>query len=292
MTTLFDVAMRVHRELGQLTEGVATGGSTSTILDANERTDKDDDYWNGGTAYVVYDAAGAGAAPEGEFSFISDFTKTTGTIALRTTLTAAVAAGDWYAVAKKRYSLYKVTECINAALQRFGDIVTIDTTSLDTAASQTELTLPVAASVDLREVWIQGRVSDDDDNKWIKIHNWRTKKTAGGTGDTLILPVQYVADRDIMLVYLAPHAQVRVASATIDESVPVDRLVYEAALRCLMWRFSKVGDGDPRLVEQIVDMRQLVAEARVMHPHKKPRKTGNIFKVDGGFFTRDAPDPS
>ena len=47
---------------------------------------------NGGTAWVIYDGGAAGAAPENEYSVVSDFANSTGTVTLRTTLTAAVAA--------------------------------------------------------------------------------------------------------------------------------------------------------------------------------------------------------
>ncbi len=290
--TLFEATYRVARELGQVTEGVATGGSTTTIVDTNDRTEADD-YWNGGTAWIIYDAGGAAAAPEGSFSVISDFSATNDTITLRTTL-SAIAASDKYAISKKRYSLYKLIEQVNAALIAMGPIATTDTTSVDTAVNETEYTLPIAANFDLREVYLQGRTNDSDDNRWIKIHNWKIIKTAGGTADELVLP-QFVSGRDVMLVYAAPHAVLRSAADKIDESVHLDRVVFEAALGCLMWRYQKVGTQDPKLENQIAVMRQKAERARMEHPIRIPRRTGRIFRVGAALSAKDQfdwPDPA
>ena len=115
--TLFDLTKDLARLLGTLYEGVATGGSTTTIADTVERLE-DDDYWNGGTAWITYDAAGAGAAPQGEYSSISDFAQTGGIVTLRSTLTGAVASGDRYAVATSRYPLHILIQKINQ-VQRY-----------------------------------------------------------------------------------------------------------------------------------------------------------------------------
>ena len=48
--TLGELTYRAAREIEDVREGVATGGSTTTIVDSNNRTEHDD-YWNGGTAW-------------------------------------------------------------------------------------------------------------------------------------------------------------------------------------------------------------------------------------------------
>src|SRR3990167_5677525 len=125
--TLFDCTLELARVLGVLTEGVATGGSTSTLIDTVERTEADD-YWNGGTAWILYDAGGLGAAPQGEYAVVSDFANTGGVITLRTAITQ-VAAGDRYAVAKKRYPLHLLVQKVNEAIAFIGPIEVADTTT-------------------------------------------------------------------------------------------------------------------------------------------------------------------
>jgi len=93
--TLFELIRDVASHVGALVEGVATGGSTTTIIDTVVRTEPDD-YWNGGDALIIYDAGGAGAAPQGEIKRITDFVSSTSTITAGT-FTAAGETFEGYA---------------------------------------------------------------------------------------------------------------------------------------------------------------------------------------------------
>jgi hypothetical protein len=248
--TLFDATLRVARNLGTAIDGQASAaGTTVTLVDTVKRTEVDD-YWIGGTLWLTYDAGAEDAAPQGEYSNISDSTAA-GTITISDAFTAATADNDRYTIGKKRYDIYRLIQNVNQALVDMGPIEYTDTTSLDTASSQTEYTLPAAANRDLRQVWIQGRTSDSDDNRWHKIYGWGKQKTATGTADELILPFQYTSGRGLKLVYTAEHAALALSSDKIDESCHLDRVVIEATVRCLMWRKSRVGDADPSLDTQI-----------------------------------------
>src|SRR3990167_3649802 len=176
--TLFDITYELSNELKQTTRGTATGGSTTTILDSVERAvaTEVDDLWNGGTAWILYDAGGAGAAPQGEYGYISDFANTGGVITLRTALTTALASGDEYAIANLRYPLQVLIQNINAAL---GIIEKVDKTTVVIAADQTEYSLP-SDVLSLKEVWIQAN-DDANDNDWQKLYDWDTEKSATGT---------------------------------------------------------------------------------------------------------------
>src|SRR5574343_1794055 len=98
MTTAFDAMLQLARLVGLLIEDKATSGSTTTIVCSNLYTLADtslDNALNGGTAFVVTDAGGAGAAPENESARITGYTAAAGTVTLATgDLSAAVAAGD------------------------------------------------------------------------------------------------------------------------------------------------------------------------------------------------------
>lgn len=93
-----NVLERVLLEWGLGMYGTATGGSTSTIVDttklkSTQYTARD---WNNAIARISKDAGGAGAAPEGEISPVTDFAPSTGTITNNPVFTAAVASGDIY----------------------------------------------------------------------------------------------------------------------------------------------------------------------------------------------------
>ena len=87
----------IARKLFGMIEGTADSGGTTTIVDA-DLSRYANDYFNGAQAYIVTDAGGASAAPEGETSWVSDFVSSTGTLTIAPALTAAVGAGDTYQV--------------------------------------------------------------------------------------------------------------------------------------------------------------------------------------------------
>ena len=142
MADLFDILLGVARDSGMLREGTATGGSTTTIVD-NVGRDEDADVFNGGTAFIVYDAGGASAAPEGQSKLVTDFASG-GTITTQA-FSAAVVSGDYYGVMNKRYPRWAMIQAVNESLRDIGRVGTVDSTTLDTAASTREYNLPVVA---------------------------------------------------------------------------------------------------------------------------------------------------
>lgn len=78
--------------------GIATGGSTSTIVDTTELQSSiyPTDFYKGQWARISYDAGGAGAAPETEIRVVTASTPSTGTLAVNPVYSAAPAAGDYY----------------------------------------------------------------------------------------------------------------------------------------------------------------------------------------------------
>jgi hypothetical protein len=91
------VLERFLRETGLGTYGIATGGSTTTVIDtaALLSSQLSNDIMPGAWARIGLDAAGAGAAPEGETQPVSAYVATTGTVT-NAAFTTAVAVGDHY----------------------------------------------------------------------------------------------------------------------------------------------------------------------------------------------------
>ena len=226
--TLFDLTYEVASEMGILTEGVCTGGSTETIVDSLMLT-QDDDYWNKGTVWITYDAGAAAGAPQGEMQSVKDSSATGTTVVTSVGWTTATAVGDRYAIAKggrTGFQLQQIIGAVNRAVRDAGFIMVENSTAVTTAASQTEYTLPVAANTDLREVWLQTATSDTaDDRQFAKARNWEVRKTAGGTADTLVFQEQPNYPRDVLLKYMAPHAKLNIAANGLDDSIHEERVI-------------------------------------------------------------------
>jgi hypothetical protein len=267
--TLFDLTYATAVKLGAISEGVATNGTTTTLVDTVELT-QDDDFWNGGTAWITYDAGGLGAAPQGEYSVVTDFASSTDTATLRTTLSAAIASGDRYAIARTRYPLSMLISKINEAIRGIGPIEVTDISTITTADEKTEYTLPENL-LDLREVWIQTNLDDTNDYRWRKLSDWRVEKETTGSANTLIIP-QFEAGYLLKLVYYGYHAALVSATSKLDDSIHMDRVVSHAVVGLLLWRKAKIGEGDSTVNEMLNYFQNEASQMDAMHPVRKPPK--------------------
>ena len=276
--TLFNLTYELAVELGIVDEGTASGGSTTTIDDTTFLLQADD-YWKGGTAWILYDAGAAGALPEGQYSAVTGFAVANN----RATINAitAVAQNDRYAIADATYPLPTLIQSVNRALRDI-NIETTDTTTIDSATSQTEYTLPDVASLDLREVWIETSTANSDDNRWGEIRNWIIQKTITSTADELILPFQPIISRDIKLVYMAPHGKLHLDSDELDDSVHMERVIFRAAWYAMNRYIQRTESTDEWLIRTRDDYMKWAKEADWRYPILGPPKKGRINLVDWG----------
>jgi hypothetical protein len=115
--TLEELRADLARAVGKFFTGVATGGSTGTIVDTNGlRAFPEDDSLNGALAYIRTDAGGAHAAPEGQSKTITDHVSSPFTLTLESVLTAAVGVGDVYEVYRTPLSIAQWNRAINQAI--------------------------------------------------------------------------------------------------------------------------------------------------------------------------------
>lgn len=276
---LFDLSYELASELGYLEISTVTSAtSTTTFIDTQNRSEPDN-YWNFGEVYILKDAGGAGAAPEGESKTVSDFDNATSTVTLVAAFSQQLATSDLYAIGDKKYTSQDIASAINRAIRDVGPIPTTDTTSIDTAAAQTEYTLPIAANTDLREVWIETNISDADDNQWAKTRNWYVQRTDVGTADTLVFPEQPPYPRDVKLVYMAPHVLMWSNTDKLSETIRWERVIYRAAVHALNHYRIKTHNTDEYFLQTIQDYERRADQADLMYPVKAPRKMGNIMLV-------------
>lgn len=278
--SLFDLVWKCVVELGTAKTGTATGGSTTTLIDTNALRLVENDYFNEGTVFVLKDSAGASAAPEKEFGKIKDFTQTSKTVTLYDALTAAIAAGDMYGIANRRFPLFLITEKINNALFMDGYIPGEDT-SITTVAGQLEYTMPVDASRDLRQV-LYAYSDDTDANEWTPVVNFKIKKTATGSGDTLVLAYELPAGQTLWLRYAKQHARLETAAAELDTAIHPDRVVYPACAELLRWYRDKTR---LRHLSDTIEHLDLKAQrAKDLHPLPQiPPRSANVMRFNRTF---------
>lgn len=262
---LFDLTYRTARLLGDVIEGELDGALQDTInlLDVYE-----DDYFERGTIWVLRDAGGAGAVPEGEYRIIVNNTKATGKFGVSSAFTAATASGDRYALATRKFPLHEIIRAINETLQE-ARITTTDSTTITTAADQLEYTLPTAILGEDIEVWFQNVTDDADANEWEPIHDWYIQETGTGTAKKLVLRNQPIYTNKLKLVYQVPHPALYVYTDKLRESVDVNRITHRTAARLMEWRKKQFNVTDPEVDEKIG---RLLQDAD-RYENQGPRKT-------------------
>jgi len=239
------------RKLRNTRISTATGGSTTTIVDSKLieylGDSNEDDILNGGTVILIKDAGGAGAAPEGEIRYISDYTSETGTITFEA-MTAAPAAGDTYMLVSRDFPLYDMLEVVNDALAYLGQVAPTPDTSLTTVVGQTEYTLPIAMQgAQILDVTYQ----DSGNDRNIPVDGWKLKPATAGSTAVLVIP-DFGASRVLEITYLAVHPKVSVYSDYISKAIYSDVAVRSFVAHAWEWLNHNSGSADD-LSRQIED---------------------------------------
>lgn len=218
---------------------LATGGSITTAIDtklaAFLQDSNEDDTFNDGIIIVIKDAGGAAAAPEGEFSAVTDYVASTTTLTFSPAITTAIAAGDRVLIGSPEFPLYDVVEVVNDALKNLGEIPLLDK-SITTAANQTEYTLPLAVKGDqLLNVEIQGTTVDADDNRYEDVPDWKIVVANPGSTGLLVIP-QYPAGYIIRITYLGIHPRVSAYDDYISEYLHPELVHASVMAHLLQWK--------------------------------------------------------
>lgn len=232
------------RVLGGLRTGTATvNGTPQSLTDTVRRTEMDD-YWNGGTLWIL---SAGGTAPEKEFTRISDFASGVFTMAA---LTAAVDSGDRYAASSGHYPYDALIDCVNLAIKQYR-YPKIDDSSLQ-VLSTTEYTLPSEARYGrLREVYV-ATTTTLNDYRWQKVGEWWT--VDDGTNEKLILPQGLYDDypgNKLRLDYEAIHqTDFRAGDDEVFDWLEPKYIIFRAAEYMLLQQMYE-GDEWPYLEERM-----------------------------------------
>jgi len=284
--TLFDLTLKLARKLGHVKEGIATGGSTTTLIDLDD-LDEADDAWNGGTVWVTRTTDAL--APQREYARVADFTNSTNLADLADTLTAALGAGDRYAIAPHRYRLHDLIAYINTALlSRLGAFPTSDVT-LTAVSSQTEYALPnVAANYMMLRVWEQRRTGAANDNQWVERFDWDIEPQGGGA-DTIIFDSAPVGGRLIKIEFMIQHAELFLVTDPLVERILPERIVGMAATEAIQARLADPADEDQTLTLQMQNFREDSELARAEFPVDRPRRATKMLTFPSLKFGRRYP---
>jgi hypothetical protein len=275
--TLFDLVWKCLVELGTARSGTATGGSTTTLIDTVNFKNIDEDYFNDGSVFVLKDSAGASAAPEKEFSLVTNFVNDTQTATFSPALTAAIAAGDTYGIAVRRYPLYLLIQKINNALYLEGHIP-VEDESISTVSEQLEYDLPAnIAAQDLRQVFVSTNSATDAKEYYRPVVNWEIAYATSGASE-LRLQSPYATGEQFLLKYVTPHAELRVASDALNPVIHPDRVVYQVCADSMRWYKDKTR---LRHLQDSIDVMELKAQrAKDRHPLPPlPSRQSRITKI-------------
>ncbi len=287
MTTAANIAYRVWQDLGKIDafeEFVATDGSTTTIVNGKiaDRQDRpEDNYSIDFTAMVIRDAGGASAAPEGEMQRISGYVSSTYTHTVDTAFTVAPASGDYIAIANADIPLREMYRAINNALVKIGEIPLTDS-SLTTASSKTEYTLPVALKrTNLLRVEYAANTGDADDNDWTHISDFDIVPAAPGSTGLLILP-QIVSGRTIRLTYKGVHPVISTYSSTISEYLHPAVLIPAVTKEILRWWNAASAGGNQYWLQKENEAAQELEMALRKFPIWTPKQTPKYWNFPWG----------
>lgn len=265
--TLSNLLQGVYRELGDSTEVVATGGSTTTVIDTKlAGILDDDDALTNGAMFVIYDAGGAGAAPQGEYSRITTYDSATQTVTFPA-ITTAIAAGDVVQLVRGVYPLQTMIELANDAMREIGEIPLSFT--LTTVDGQTEYTF----ADEYRRV-NPTRVQAEINDRWQDVSFYYQVPALPGADGTLVLPLMS-GGLTVRVWYKAPHPRLSVFNSPVDEAVDPDLAIAALAMKALEWNNRRQGGADDNLKQEINSARdryeRLKRERGPVRPHKRAK---------------------
>lgn len=247
-----NVRQMIARRLGRFEVVTASGGTTLTATSTSDLYHADD-FWNGYTLYVQSDAAGTGAAPQGETRVVTDYDQATQTLTVGLAFTAAIAASDILEVHPSHYSITELGNLMSDAIMAAGNYwyqEVWDEHSLDAAAGTFRYSLP-AGGCKLRGVYVRR----GSNQRWVPYHHWEVKRMRGarflvvssdiGTGD---LALHY--EKSLAWTGNGDDAQLNIAIVCDDERNQYERMavacIVEFVLEKLYLKLMNEGDDAHR----------------------------------------------
>jgi len=232
LKTRSDIIGAVADAFGGFRRVVATGGSTTTIVDAANLMEPDS-YWVGHYAYVVTDAGGLHAAPEGQERPVVGYDLSAATLTVSPAFTMAIGAGDVCALAQERRTVFEsaINEAIRAAEMTWLVFSSNEAIVLD--EDDYEYALP-AGLVTLNRVLVRA----EDTEPWMDVpaSNWRVTGLPGAQELVFNSWNGLSEDYTLRIEYYARPAEMATDTATLGVGEPMEReMVRFVTLYALYW---------------------------------------------------------
>jgi hypothetical protein len=271
--TLHDLLWECYKRLGQAKVGVVDSGSTTTIVDAMQSSEfieglETDANLNGGV-FVLYDVAGLGAAPQGEFGPITSFDPETGTFGFDA-FSDAPAAGDKYGYTTTLFPFLDAIEHANSALKVIGDVETVDSSTLTAVGESYEYTVAVGWKRNIYKV-----ESQDADDNWNRIDDW--EYIPGSAGSTGLLRLPSITTGTLLRIsYMSPHGRLSVHDDEVDESIDPEYAVQATIVQMLEAFVTQMGENAMETLwpQRLSDARNQLQKWEALRPVPKHKKKG------------------
>lgn len=238
-----------------IVNGVATGGSTTTLEDsalASKYQANKFKNW-----IVIIKKTSNALTPQGKWALISSYVNTG--VATFPSITDAVESGDEYAFCKDIIPLYELIELMKDGLQQLEKISNWDRT-LTTADQTLRYTLPIAIKgSEIRSIRLE-----DSTYFPFEAPNYIVENTAGGVAPTLVFKTQPTSGYTIAINYIGLHPEITAYNSYINESIHPTLAVAACYERAMYWKaMPKRKKID---MENWGQAKALLQEALQMHP--------------------------
>jgi hypothetical protein len=254
MATLFDQTLAIARKLAAMREGVATGGSTTTLENTNA------EYTNGqyrsGTLWIL------SGGNSGKSRTVTDHAANKFTfVSLGAT---AIVAGVRYAVADKDYPLDVLIQGVNEALRELNPRA-VEDTSLVTVAFQSAYTLPAGVER-VKRVEVEhypGSGTYSPFYYWAE-ENGQLRFTDG-----------FAPERDgyaIRLVCEGGHTDLVDDADPIPASVNLEVLYWRAMIHVCTWGLRQYGGDKKRRLTDLLNEAEMEYQRRKTNQKKLKRQ--------------------
>jgi hypothetical protein len=259
MGTMFNALLKTAELLKYSRRGLATSGTTTTLVDSNF-VDEPDDYFNDGTLFLL---SGDNAS---ESRKITDFVGSTGTFTV-SAFDNAIVADVEYSAMRGIYPRETLVMGVNMALADLGPIAHYN---ILTPSDTDQESYALSGVYDIRRVEYTSKSAEPYD--WLSHRHWRE------ANNRLVFDTNHVPYFTKLRVwYMKPHGYVDADDDTISDYIHPMRLAWSASYFILLARMQRAEFDEP-FTADMLQMAQAM-NTRMTRQHPIPRLSKPIRRA-------------